>query len=123
MFADEVLIEWNLSQGLKFLRDVVEDTIFFIIFLPLLFLLLIEEILFRRVKRFAMLGKRALRSGDSLGHFARLPGHDRIVFPNVPHFLRLSLTFLLLSLLLSHRLHPAFLKGLDELGNFQTLPL
>lgn len=54
MFADEVLVKWNLSQGLKFLRYVVEDTIFFVIFLPLFLLLLIEEVLFRRVERFAM---------------------------------------------------------------------
>ena len=42
VFADEVLVKWNLSQSLKFLWHVVEDTIFLIIFLPLFFLLLIK---------------------------------------------------------------------------------
>ena len=42
VFADEVLVKRNLSQGFKFLRHVVEYTIFLIIFLPLFFLLLIK---------------------------------------------------------------------------------
>ena len=67
--------------------------------------------------------KGTLWSCDSFRHFAWLPSHDRVVLPDVPHFFCLFLAFLLLSFLLSHRLHPALLKRLNELGNFQTLPL
>ena len=70
-----------------------------------------------------MKGKGTLWRCDSLRHLAWLPRHDRVVLPDVPHFFCLFLAFLLLSFLLSHRLHPALLDGGGVLRDLQALPL
>ena len=56
MLTDEVLVQGDFAQGFKFLRKVVDLAILFIVFLPLLFLLLVEEELLRWIKRFSVLG-------------------------------------------------------------------
>ena len=115
VLADQFLIQGNPAQSLNFLGHVVELTIFRVFLLPLLFLLLIEEVLLCWVVRLTVQRKRSLWGGDCLGHAARFPGHDGVVFPDVPCFLSLFLFLFLLDSLLFHSLQPAFPEGLDIL--------
>jgi len=69
-----------------------------------------------------MEGEGTLGRSDGLRHLSRLPRVNAIVFPDVPTHVVLSLLLLLVGFLLSHRLHPAFLQGLNKFTDLQTLP-
>ena len=76
MLSNQILVEWDFSKSFEFLRNVIELSIFFISFFPFLFLIIIEKVLFCRVKRLSMIWKISLWCSYGLWHAARPPSDD-----------------------------------------------
>ena len=122
VLLDQISIQWHFPQSFKLLWQIIQLLILIIVFKPLIFLLLVKEILLWWIKRLTMQWQIPLRRSDSFGHPARSPCHNRVILPDIPHLFCLLFPVLLFLLLLCECLHPSFLECLHVLGDFKALP-